>query len=188
MSPRISARERLLQEAAQRFYANGIAATGIDGIIQGAGVAKMSLYNNFGSKAELVAAYLERRHQQWLELYRERLGRQRGAQAGVLAVVDAYLDHAHMAYAHGFRGCGLLNAAAELPVGHPGRAAVARHKAEVEILLRGHLGTQDPGRAAALAEQISYLLEGAMARAGLEGSDQRLVAARRIIAGWVESR
>ncbi|WP_306420675.1 TetR/AcrR family transcriptional regulator, partial [Arthrobacter sp. JCM 19049] len=64
MSPLISARERLLQEAAQRFYANGIAATGIDGIIQGAGVAKMSLYNNFGSKAELVAAYLERRHQQ----------------------------------------------------------------------------------------------------------------------------
>ena len=32
----------------------------------------------------------------------------------------AYVDHAEGAYAHGFRGCGLLNAAAELPVGELG--------------------------------------------------------------------
>ena len=35
----------------------------------------------------------------------------------MLAVFDAYADHANLAYEHGFRGCGLLNAAAELPAG-----------------------------------------------------------------------
>jgi len=39
------------------------------------------------------------------------------AKAGVLAVFDAYIDYAELGYEHGFRGCGLLNAAVELPVG-----------------------------------------------------------------------
>jgi AcrR family transcriptional regulator len=47
-----SARERLLGAAARLFYANGVAATGIDAIITEAGVAKMSLYNNFASTDE----------------------------------------------------------------------------------------------------------------------------------------
>ncbi|WP_434058812.1 TetR/AcrR family transcriptional regulator, partial [Escherichia coli] len=60
------ARELLLSAAARLFYANGVAATGIDTITSEAGVAKKSLYNNFSSKAELVAAYLEARHEEWL--------------------------------------------------------------------------------------------------------------------------
>lgn len=45
------ARQQLLEAAARRFYADGVAATGIDTITAEAGVAKMSLYNNFSSKA-----------------------------------------------------------------------------------------------------------------------------------------
>ncbi|MFF1595718.1 TetR/AcrR family transcriptional regulator, partial [Streptomyces sp. NPDC058286] len=67
------ARERLLEAAARRFYADGVAATGIDTITAEAGVAKMSLYNNFSSKADLVRAYLDARHEEWLGLYRARL-------------------------------------------------------------------------------------------------------------------
>ena len=52
------------------FYAHGIAATGIDAITDEAGVARKSLYNNFASKDELVLAYIEARHQEWLGLYR----------------------------------------------------------------------------------------------------------------------
>ena len=50
-----------------------MAATGIDVIIADAGVAKMSLYNNFASKADLVSAYLERRHQEFLARHRRRV-------------------------------------------------------------------------------------------------------------------
>lgn len=53
-----SARERLLDAAARRFYEDGVHATGIDTITSEAGVAKKSLYNNFSSKAELVSAYM----------------------------------------------------------------------------------------------------------------------------------
>ena len=52
-----SARERLLAAANELFYAEGVQTVGIDRIIERAGVAKASLYNLFGSKEELVAAY-----------------------------------------------------------------------------------------------------------------------------------
>jgi AcrR family transcriptional regulator len=175
MSDRIPARARILDAASERFYARGVAATGIDVIIADARVAKMSLYNNFASKADLVSAYLERRHQEFLERHRRRvetLPAEAGPGARALTVFDAYLDGVD----DPFRGCGLLNAAGELPTGDAGREAVARHKAEVEDLLRDALGDQ------ALAEHLALLLEGAMVRAGLEGNGDRVRRARRLAA------
>jgi AcrR family transcriptional regulator len=182
---RKSARGLLLAAAARLFYAQGVGATGIDAITAEAGVAKKSLYNNFSSKSDLVAAYLEARHEEWLNLYRERLDRVSGPRERVLAVFDAYLDHARFAYEHGFRGCGLLNAAAELPAGSPGRLAVRQHKEEVEELLAAHLAELLPGqeeRRARLASHLAFLLEGAMVRAGLDGGDSRLLEGRTIAA------
>jgi AcrR family transcriptional regulator len=179
------ARELLLEAAARLFYARGVGATGIDAITAEAGVAKKSLYNNFASKSDLVAAYLEARHAEWLGLYQARVEGAAGPRERVLAVFDAYVDHARFAYEYGFRGCGLLNAAGELPAGSPGRLAVRRHKEEVEALLAGHLGELLPGqdeRAARLGAHLAFVLEGAMVRAGLEGGDARLLEARTIAA------
>ncbi len=184
------ARQRLLDAAARRFYADGVAATGIDTITAEAGVAKMSLYNNFASKADLVQAYLRARHEEWLGLYRRRLETAHGPREGVLAVFDAYADHAEFAYELGFRGCGLLNAAAELPAGDPGRAVVRAHKEEVEDLLFGHLTALLPGRpdaARGLAEHMSFVLEGAFSRAGLEGDSTRVHHARQIAAALLDT-
>jgi AcrR family transcriptional regulator len=184
------ARQQLLEAAARRFYADGLAATGIDTITAEAGVAKMSLYNNFASKADLVRAYLEARHEEWLGLYQRRLDQAHGPREGVLAVFDAYADHAEQAYEHGFRGCGLLNAAAELPAGDPGRAVVRAHKEEVEDLMVGHLNEllrSRPAEARALAEHLSFLLEGAVARAGLEGDSTRLHHARQLASALLDT-
>ena len=53
---------RLLDTATELFYTEGIAATGVDKVVARAGVSKPTLYAHFGSKDELVAAVLERRH------------------------------------------------------------------------------------------------------------------------------
>jgi len=174
------AREKLLEAAGRRFYTDGIAATGIDAITAEAAVAKMSLYNNFSSKDDLVVAYLDRRHAEWLGLLEDRLQRAASAEERVLAVFDAYLDHAALAYEHGFRGCGLLNGAAELPVAHPGRETVRAHKDEVwDILvdLCAAAGRQD---AVQLGEHLLLLVEGSVVSAGLEGDPERLIRARRL--------
>lgn len=190
VQPRRPARQLLLDAAARLFYAHGVAATGIDTITSEAGVAKKSLYNNFSSKADLVAAYLQARHEEWLGLYRSRAEAAASPRDRVLAIFDAYMDHANIAYEHGFRGCGLLNAAAELPAGDAGRAAVRRHKEEVEELLAAHVAALLPGaegQAADLARHLSFLLEGAMARAGLEGNDARLQDAKLMAARMLDS-
>jgi AcrR family transcriptional regulator len=181
MAGRGSARGKLMAAAASRFYAAGVTATGIDVITADAGVAKMSLYNNFSSKADLVAAYLDQRQQEFRALHRrhvEELPADAGPGARALAVFDAYTEHAEAA--EEFRGCGLLNVAGELPSSDPGREAVARDKAEVEQMLRDALAPLDT--ADVLAEHLSLLLEGAMVRAGLEGDTARLRRARRLAA------
>jgi AcrR family transcriptional regulator len=173
-----------MQAAMVLFYNNGISGTGIDAIVESAGVAKKSLYNNFASKADLVNQYLEARHAEWLALYDKRVAAAKEPSQRILAVFDAYQDHAEFAYERGFRGCGLLNAAVELEAGDVGRAAVRRHKEQVERILAKHLSellTEEPDRVAALAAQIAFLLEGAMARAGLEGSSARVITARAMV-------
>lgn len=175
------ARRRILESAARRFYLDGIAATGIDAITADAGVAKMSLYNNFASKSALVSASLEARHAEWLALYVRRARRAADPVTRTLAVFDAYLDQAALAPEPGYRGNALLNAAAELPLGDPGREIVRRHSAEVDgILVAGLRELTDRARADRLAQQLSYILHGALVRSGLEADRRRLRDARTL--------
>src|SRR5215475_13454506 len=107
MADRSTARERLLAAANELFYKEGIHTVGIDRVIEKAGVAKASLYSTFGSKDELIRAYLEMRHE-------ARVKR-------VAAVFDKYSDPREridgifesmgetMAQS-GFRGCAFVNA------------------------------------------------------------------------------
>ena len=177
-----TARQKILDAAATLFYNDGITATGINTVTAKADVAKMSLYNNFSSKGDLVDAYIAARHQEWLDLYQNRLEKTKTAKEAILAVFDAYQDHAEFAYEKGFRGCGLLNAAAEFPANSAGRSSVRRHKEEVEAIVAEHLNRllKDSQRVSYIASQLSFLLEGSMARAGLEGSSRQLQLARQM--------
>jgi AcrR family transcriptional regulator len=179
---RSPARERLLKAASELFYADGVTATGIDTITARAGVAKMSLYNNFASKAELVSAYLDARTAEWREGLDARLAACSTPAERILAVFDSYRDYARPESGRGFRGCGLFNAAAELRADDPGRAIVKAQKDEVEEIFREQLSalTGESAAASQMAEQLAFLLEGAMARAGLEGHEGRLMNARRM--------
>ena len=62
---KVSAKERILDAAAELFYAGGINSTGVDAIVARSGVAKMTLYKHFESKDLLVAAWLRRSSQLW---------------------------------------------------------------------------------------------------------------------------
>ncbi|MDC4555926.1 TetR/AcrR family transcriptional regulator [Acinetobacter baumannii] len=177
-----TARQKILDAAATLFYNDGITATGINTVTAKADVAKMSLYNNFSSKGELVDAYIAARHQEWLDLYQKRLEKTKTVKEAIWAVFDAYQDHAEFAYEKGFRGCGLLNAAAEFPANSSGRNAVRQHKEQVEAIVAEHLNRllKDSQRVSYIASQLSFLLEGSMARAGLEGSSRQLQLARQM--------
>jgi len=68
-----SARERLLAAANELFYEEGIHTVGIERVLERAGVAKASLYSTFGSKDELVRAYLRSRAERRQQRVSERI-------------------------------------------------------------------------------------------------------------------
>src|ERR1700739_3814918 len=53
-------RDKILDTASDLFYTRGVRAVGVDLVVEKAGVAKTSLYRHFGTKDDLVAAFLER--------------------------------------------------------------------------------------------------------------------------------
>src|ERR1700719_903459 len=83
-----SARERLLAAATELFYAEGIHTVGIDRVIERAGVAKATLYNVYGSKTELVKAYLLDRHELLVGYLEGVVATELPARSRVLAVFD----------------------------------------------------------------------------------------------------
>src|SRR3954453_10039615 len=99
---RLSARERLLTAADELFYAEGVRSVGIDRIIEHAGVAKASLYNTFGSKDELVRAYLGGRHQARQDHITERLAQHDTPRTKLLAFFDRLVE---VTADPTFRGC-----------------------------------------------------------------------------------
>ena len=146
-----SARERLLAAANELFYAEGVHTVGIDRVIERAGVAKASLYNTFGSKDELVKAYLEGRHAR-----RRRRGspgyieRYDGPRERLLGVFEA---QGELFAEPGYRGCAFVSASAESPGEAVSRAA-DEYRGWVRGLLTGlasEAGAPDPERAGAAA-------------------------------------
>src|SRR4030081_842648 len=109
-SNRLSARDRLLAAADELFYAEGVHVVGIDRIVERAGVAKASLYSTFGSKDELVRAYLEEhfldRQRRIADVMAKRTT-PRERLVGVFAEIEDALLGSE------FRGCRFISAAAE---------------------------------------------------------------------------
>jgi AcrR family transcriptional regulator len=159
---RPSARERLLAAADELFYRDGVHSTGIDAVIEKAGVAKGSLYYIFGGKDELVAAYLRGRH----ERFRQRVEE---AQAGIddpadkiLALFDALADYISLPE---YRGCPFDSAAAEAPTGQCQVLAIKEYRDWLHqsvLQLASDTGVPD---SQALAEALTVLYNGALATA-----------------------
>src|SRR5580700_1538015 len=97
-----SPRDRLLEAASELFYAEGVQSVGIDRVIERAGVAKASLYTTFGSKEQLVCAYLDARHAQTLGRLQAAVDTVEDPVERILAVFDAQAQLFRMP---DFRGC-----------------------------------------------------------------------------------
>jgi AcrR family transcriptional regulator len=178
-------RRRLLLATSRLVYRHGIAATGIESILDAAGVARRSLYRHFpGGKDELVAAALADRSARTvghvLDSARAVAG-YAGPVATVLAVFDV-VDAA--ARRPGYRGCPFLNAAAELPAEHPGRAVVLDHKRQMRRRLGALLREAGaaPDDADRLGAALLLLLDGALAAAGLTPHERPALLARSLAA------
>jgi AcrR family transcriptional regulator len=154
-------REQILSTAVRLFFTQGYTQTGINQLIEASEVAKRTFYHHFASKEELGVAYLDFAAAQWLAGLRASVQTRRSPQG----VVRGLFEHVErFATDTQFRGCGVLNMAAEFADAESEvRARVTIHKDAQRALLRELF--EQVGGTHAHADAVHVLLEGAIAGA-----------------------
>jgi AcrR family transcriptional regulator len=160
-----SARDRLLAAADELFYSEGVHVVGIDRIVERAGVAKASLYSTFGSKDELVRAYLEEHFHDRQRRVARILAAHETPREGIVGVF-AELDGALAGSA--FRGCRFIMATAEARPGDASEAVAEEYRAWLRSVfadLAEAAGASDPK---GLGRQLALLYDGTAVAARMD--------------------
>lgn len=170
-----SRREHLIDTAIALFSENGFHGTGIDTILEVAGVSKKTLYRHFRSKDELILACLRK----YDGLFRNNFMRQvealadtpRGRLLGLFDVAEQWFKQ------NNFYGCMFINAVGEYSEADTPIREVCR---DFKAMIRGYIrslceqaGATDPEM---LADELALLFEGATVTAQV--SQDRSRAAR----------
>jgi AcrR family transcriptional regulator len=182
--PRPSARERLLASADELFYGHGVHTVGIDRVLDHAGVSKATLYKAFGSKDELIKAYLDRRHASRKARMLAAIDRYDTPRDRLLGVFDVL---AASSAQPDFRGCAFVNASAESEPGGTVEAASDTSRAWLRGLfaeLATAAGATDPD---GLARQLSMLYDGATVAARMDRDPAAAASARSIAAALLDA-
>ena len=170
-------RTHLMATAERLFYRDGFRIVGIDTLLAEAGVAKMTLYNHFASKEDLIVAVLEKRDKDIcaaIGVAIEAAGR--SPTRRLLAVFDwleTWFGN------RDFNGCAFIRALSEYPdPTHAIHQAAWRHKVAVRQTLTGLCEAAGAKNPSALAETLSMLIDGAIVAAHATKSTQPAITAR----------
>jgi len=180
------AADRILSTAGELFYREGSRAIGVDEIVARAGATKPSLYRAFGSKDQLIAAYLEGQGQyMWSFVEAAVAAHPDDPRAQLLIYMEGLGERTTK---KSYRGCGLSNAAVEYPdAEHPGRAVAVAYKTKMRGWLRDCAKAMDAKKPKRLADELMLLIEGAFITAQLFGPDGPAGAARGAAEALIEA-
>jgi AcrR family transcriptional regulator len=163
-APPLSPRKRLLAASISLFYRNGIQATGVSELCEVAGVSKRTLYQLYGGKDELIAAYL-------LHVRDKRIiPSERSLFDDALPPRERLTRLFDRPDPSRFRGCPFHNASVELTAeGHPAQPVIHEYKQSFQRRIAEtarEAGYRDPD---GLGRSLMLLYEGATALATSTG-------------------
>jgi len=107
-----SVREQIIETANRLFYNQGYNLTGINQIIEEAGVAKASLYYHFPSKEDLCVEYLKKRYEHWSVLLGKFLD---GITDPEESIIQCFKCRAQYLLDTNYGGCSYIRIVAEMP-------------------------------------------------------------------------
>ncbi|MDP9329068.1 MAG: TetR/AcrR family transcriptional regulator [Actinomycetota bacterium] len=126
-----AARERIVLAASDLFFRKGIRATGVDTLIERAGVAKATFYRHFRSKDELIVAWLRSSNARWLDVVTAELDTD--LNPPLRALVEFWDRLGDWAEREHYLGCPYLKALVEIDEpSHPARLEVAAFVHDVD--------------------------------------------------------
>jgi AcrR family transcriptional regulator len=141
-----SARRRILDSAYDLFARRGVRGVGVDEVVQGASVAKATLYRHFRTKDDLVLAFLAEREQLWTLGFVELEARRRGLtpEERLLAIFDVFDEWFRR---DDFEACSFINVLLEMGAEHPAGKASIDYLENIRAVIRGlaaEAGLRDP--------------------------------------------
>lgn len=185
-APTSAKRELLLDTAWELFCQNGYRAVGIDTVLAKAGVAKMTLYNHFASKEDLIAAAMEKKATQilaWIDQTVADAGR--SPQKRLLAVFD-WLET--WLRSDAFTGCAFLKAVGEYTIeGDKPRLAAVAFKQALQDRLVALCTEADLKSPATLARQLMLIIDGATIHADMHADAVYAADARSMAKALIEA-
>ena len=183
----LGARDRILTAAYDLFTTRGTRAVGVDSIIAQSGVAKMTLYRHFRSKAELVQAFMTMREKRWSVewLQAEVEARAAEPEARLLAVFDTFHDWFQL---DTFEGCTFINVLLEYPPADDVlHVAAARHLVNIRSYIKSLAEEAGLSDADAFASTWHILMKGSIVAAcegNRDAARHAQGAARSVLDGW----
>lgn len=175
-------KQHIIETASNLFYVNGYNATGINEIIAKSEIAKATLYHHFKSKEDICIAYLEQRHQKFLDSLKDFVGGQNKGRQQLVSIFDFLRNM----YREGdFHGCWGIKTLGELPPKNKKILnVIQRQKKELLLFLGETVGDNIANISIAETEKISggiYLLyEGAITESHLHKNDWPIHLAKSI--------
>ncbi|EOK5535713.1 TPA: TetR/AcrR family transcriptional regulator [Enterobacter kobei] len=159
---KISVRDKILHTAHDLFYSTGFKATGVDTLIKEAKVTKVTFYRHFPSKSLLILAYLNYRHEIWMNWFEASLRRNLNAGQASSDALSATLYEWFVSPE--FHGCAFINASAEArseDIESEIKAICRDHKSETRKIIMLLTGITDEQ----IVNQIMLLIDGAIIHA-----------------------
>jgi AcrR family transcriptional regulator len=160
------ARERLITSAYELFSRRGVQAVGVDMIIERSAVARQTMYRHFGSKQDLVLAFLERRNELWSQQWLRGTVEARSAdpREQLMAIFDLFDEWFRTP---DFEGCSFINVMLEHPDrDHPVHRAAAAYLARIRHFVEDLARRAGIADAESFARQWHLLMKGAIVTAG----------------------
>ena len=166
------ARAVALRTADHLFYERGVAGVTMAAIRDESGVSLRRLYSLFPSKPDLVAAWLDHRHGEWMAAFEASVAAKMGSGLdpvdAVFSALEAWMTETD------FRGCGFINThaeASELTEEH--RDIIRRHKR----VLAEYLEKLVP-----YGSMVALIVDGAIVQAAIFGTAEPIHIAHRAAA------
>lgn len=177
---KIGVRERIIETASDLFYNQGYNQTGINQIIEEAGVAKASMYQHFRSKEDIAVEYLVRRHDMWMGKLNKCVERCDTPEKKVIGCFDYLIEWLTEV---NFRGCGWQNIIVDLPEDHDKiKSQAVYHKNQLRIWVHNLLKEAkqyNEEEAEQIGDEIMILIEGAIILSQIQKNEWPITSAKR---------
>ena len=168
---KISVRDKILLTAHDLFYSTGFRATGVDTLIKASKVTKVTFYRHFQSKSLIILAYLNYRHEIWINWFETTLRRHLDEGEIPADAISATLYEWFISPE--FHGCAFINASAEAKsedIENEIKEICRSHKSETKKIIALLTKSADER----VVNEIMLLIDGAIIHAQM-GMDSEMV-------------